>query len=287
MQPILFYLEPWQFSPTVLLACLLPAAAYARGLVLTRRAGEAAGFWQPLSFFVGVVLIYIVLQTYVDFLSQHMFWVHRLQQGILHHVAPFLVALASPWDTMARGTPRVLRERILRPLFGNRAVRLLYRFLQNPVVAPLLFVGLLYFWLIPAVHFDAMLDVDRYNAMNWSMVVDGMLFWWLMLAPRNAQGHANIAYPLRILIFFIVMVCQIVVGAYITLHGSIIYTIYALCGRAWNVSPMTDQQWGGLITWVPPSMMCVLGILVVLRRMLLEPDTRPIAGSAMASIPGR
>ncbi len=287
MQSLIFYLEPWEFSPTVLLACLLPTAAYLRGLVLTRRAGGTIGFWPPLSYFVGVALIYISLQTYADFLSQHMFWVHRLQQGILHHIAPFLVTLAAPWEIMARGTPRVLRERILRPVLGNRTVQLLYRVLQHPLVAPTIFVGLLYFWLIPSVHFTAMLDVYRYNAMNWSMVVDGMFFWWIMLAPRSAQGHASIAYPLRVVIFFIVMLFQIVLGAYITLHGSVLYTVYALCGRVWNINPMTDQQWGGLLTWVLPSMMCVLGILVVLRRMLHEPDTRPVAASAMAGVSGQ
>jgi putative membrane protein len=49
----------------------------------------------------------------------------------------------------------------------------LYRFVQGPVVAPLLFVGLIYFWLSPSIHFAAMLSLDRYQAMNWSMVIDG------------------------------------------------------------------------------------------------------------------
>jgi len=281
MPPVITYLEPWEFSPTVLLACVLPTAAYVRGLILARRAGETSGFWQPLAFFVGLGLIYAALQTYFDYLAQHMFWVHRLQHLILHHLGPFLLALAAPWGIMARGVPRGLRERVLRPLLDNRPVKTLYGFLQNPVVAPLLFVGLIYFWLAPAIHFTAMLDADRYRAMNWGMVVDGILFWWLMIAPRNANRHANISYLLRIPILFIVMILQIVLGAYISLHESMLYDVYGICGRAWAIDPMTDQQVGGLLTWIPPAMMCVLAILIVLHHIMHEPEATPQAAPMM------
>lgn len=283
MQPIIVYLEPWEFSPTVLITCILLIAAYVRGLALTRHAGGAVGFWRPLSFFVGLGLIYIALQTYFDFLAQHMFWIHRLQVLFLHHAGPFLVALAGPWDTIARGVPRGLRERVFRPIFGSRAVRSLYGFLQHPLVAPLMFVGIIYFWLIPAVHFTAMLDVNRYRIMNWSMVVDGMLFWWIMVAPLSAQGHANIPYLTRIVILIFVALLQIPLGAYITFRGSIIYNVYGICGRAWAINPMTDQQIGGLLTWIPPAMMCAVNMLVILRYMLHEQGGRPSAESTLAN----
>ena len=44
-------------------------------------------------------------------------------------------------------------------------------------MAAVLFVGLIYLWLVPTVHFRAMIDPDLYAVMNWSMViVDGILF---------------------------------------------------------------------------------------------------------------
>ncbi|MES2406743.1 MAG: cytochrome c oxidase assembly protein [Pseudomonadota bacterium] len=284
MQSIITFLRPWEFSPTVLASCALPAAAYIRGLALTKRKHEATGFWRPLSFFVGLGLIYIALQTYFDFLSQHMFWVHRLQHLILHHVGPFLVVLAAPMDMMSRGVPIRFRERILHPLWHNRVVQGIYTFLQNPIIAPVLFVGLIYFWLSPAIHFTVMLNEDRYRLMNWSMVVDGILFWWLMLAPRTTNGHANISYMKRILILFIVMIGQVLLGAYIFMHKTMLYDVYGICGRAWEISPMTDQQIGGLITWIPPSMMCVIAVLVVLRRILHEEEEIVPASPALAGV---
>lgn len=264
MQPVIYYLKPWDFSPTVLAACALPAAAYARGLVRAKRAGEAIGFWRPLAFFLGVGLIYVALQTYMDYLSQHMFWVHRLQHLILHHIGPLLLALAAPVGVMARGVPAGLYQRVLLPFWRHRLVQRLYGFIQNPVVAPSLFVGLIYFWLSPAIHFTAMLNEERYKIMNWSMAVDGILFWWLMIAPRRAQGHANVSYPVRFLVLWWVMILQILPGAYIALHHSMLYDVYDICGRAWEIDPLTDQEIGGLITWIPAAMMSVIASLVVL-----------------------
>ena len=279
MQSVITFLRPWEFSPTVLASCALPTAAYIRGLLLTKRNHEATGFWRPLSFFVGLGLIYIALQTYFDFLSQHMFWVHRLQHLILHHVGPFLMVLAAPMEMMSRGVPIRFRDQVLRPVWRNRMVQGIYSFLQNPIIAPVLFVGLIYFWLSPAIHFTVMLNEDRYRLMNWSMVVDGILFWWLMLAPRTPDGHANISYMKRILILFIVMIGQVLLGAYIFMHKSMLYDVYGICGRAWAISPMTDQQIGGLITWIPPSMMCVIAVLVVLSRILHEDEEEIVPAS--------
>ncbi len=71
-------------------------------------------------------------------------------------------------------------------------------------MAPLLIVALISFWLAPSVHFAAMLDVHLYETLNPSMAVDGILFRWLMLAPRRDQGSAPIGYPGRIVIVLLV-----------------------------------------------------------------------------------
>ncbi len=104
--------------------------------------------------------------------------------------------------------------------------------------------------------------------MNWSMAVDGILFWWLMIAPRRAQGHANINYLTRILILWWVMILQILLGAYIAMHHTLHYDVYDICGRAWANDPLTDQEVGGLITWILGAMMSIIAILAVLGYVL-------------------
>ncbi|MEJ2059412.1 MAG: cytochrome c oxidase assembly protein [Gammaproteobacteria bacterium] len=264
---IISFLTPWEFSLTVLLTCSVTVAVYVGGLWRMRRAGEAVNPWRAAAFLLGLVGIYLFLQSYLDYLSQHMFWVHRLQHLVLHHAGPFLIALSAPGAILARGAPAWMKAG-LRAIWAIPGVRLLYRIVQHPLVASLLFVGLIAFWLLPEVHFQAMLSEPRYKAMNWSMVIDGLLFWWLILAPGGEPYTPG--YGTRLLMLWGVMLPQIAIGAYIGLSNHVLYDVYSVCGRAWPIAPMTDQELGGLITWIPASMMSVLGALVLLRRILLS-----------------
>ncbi len=265
LQNIVAFMRPWEFSPTVLLVCAGSAVLYVRGL---RCAGRKAspGYWRSAAFFIGLGSVYAFLQTHLDYLSQHMFWVHRLQHLVLHHAGPFLIALSAPMETLSQGTPAWLREGVFVPLWHNPLTQSAYRLVQNPFVAPLLFTGLIAFWLIPSVHFRAMLNLARYDAMNWSMLIDGLLFWRLVVGPEKPAGLNPLGYGARILMLWAIMLPQIAIGAYIALNNSILYTIYGVCGRAWSIAPMTDQNLGGLITWIPAAMMSVIAALVLLRR---------------------
>lgn len=260
-----------------MLFCAASALFYIRGLRRAREKGSSPGFWRSTAFVVGLGTIYAFLQTHLDYLSQHMFWIHRLQHLVLHHTGPFLIALAAPLETMALGTPYWLRHRLFVPLFHNPLVLRLYRLVQNPIVAPLLFTGLIGFWLIPSIHFKAMLSLQRYDVMNWSMVVDGLLFWWLIVGPEKRTGvRKPLGYGLRMIILWAIMLPQIAIGAHIAMSNTILYTSYSVCGRAWPIAPMTDQNIGGLITWIPAAMMSVVGALVVLRRWLNDhPSEQP------------
>jgi len=266
------YLLPWQFSPTVFVTCAIVVALYVRGLRALRRGPDRVGFWRAFTFFLGVALNYAVLQTYVDFLAQHMFWIHRFQHLILHHIGPVLIVLTAPGPVLRAGIPAGLAGRRRIAAWIRRPLQLLFRVIQHPLIAPTLFVGLIFFWLTPSIHFNAMLDARRYLLMNWSMLADGLLFWWLMLAPRQAQGSAALGYGARILILTIVAVPQILLGAYIALHATPLYDIYAVCGRAWDISPIEDQQIGGLLTWIPAAMMSLVGVLVVLHHILHDSE---------------
>jgi putative membrane protein len=258
-------LTPWEFSPAVLLTCATAALLFWRGLRRRRQAGLATGVWRTLSFYVGLALTYGVMQTYVDYLSQHMFWVHRVQHLVLHHLGPFLIMLAVPHEVLGQGLPARLRDRVLLPLWRSLPVRFIYRLVQNPLVSPLLFVGLIYFWLTPSIHFSAMLSATRYQLMNWSMLVDGLLFWWLVLDPRPPHEQGSMGYPARIVMLWAIMLPQIAIGAHITFSKTVLYDVYSVCGRAWPVSPLVDQIRGGIVTWIPATMMSVLAILLVLR----------------------
>lgn len=279
------FLAPYQFSSLTVVSTVVVLVLYLRGLRVAREHGERVGTGRRIAFFTGLVLCYAVLHTRIDYYAQYVFFIHRLQHLVLHHAGPFLIALAAPWPVLALGLPAGPRERWLRPLWRHGAAQGAYRFVQHPVVAPVLFVGLIYFWLTPEIHFDAMLSLPLYHVMNWSMLIDGLLFWWLMLNPRPTGSSAVLSFGLRILVLFLIMLPQIALGAYIALSGNDLYDVYAVCGRAWPIDPATDQQLGGLFTWIPAAMMSVLGILFVITFMMRYENQAAKAGPQPGELP--
>lgn len=79
---------------------------------------------------------------------------------------------------------------------------------------------------------------------------------------------------MRILILTVVMVPMIVVGAVIGLSRHDLYPVYQICGRFFPLSPVTDQQIGGLIIWIPGSFLAVIAALLALSRAMHQSPAR-------------
>ncbi len=257
---------PWEFSPTEYFGAALALFWFGRGIVLTPVAARPP-VWRRIAFALGVAFIYAVLQTRFEYWSQHMFFLNRVQHVVMHHLGPFLLALGCDADAMRRGVPACLRR-----CARAAPVRTMLRVLQQPLLAAILFVGLFYFWLIPAVHFRAMLDARLYAVMNWSMVLDGILFWWLVLDPRPSPP-ARTSYGVRAALSFGVMFPQIALGATIAFAHTDLYPYYDLCGRLLpSVGALNDQHIGGIVMWIPPAMMSIAGMLVVIGALRRHED---------------
>lgn len=262
---------PWDFSPLVYLGTVLAGFWYVRGLVLTPVEARP-GLWRRVAFGLGVAAIYAVLQTRFEYWSQHMFFLNRVQHVAMHHLGPYLAALSWPGDTIGRGMPATVRRLVLA-----RPVVAAIRVLQQPLLAAFLFVGLVYFWLVPAIHFRAMIDPALYAVMNWSMVLDGLLFWFLVLDPRP-RPPARVSFGARAALSFGVMFPQIALGAFIALTQRDLYSYYDLCGRLFpSLGALNDQHIGGIVIWIPPAMMSVLGVVLVLNAYRLH-ETAEEAG---------
>jgi putative membrane protein len=253
---------PWDFSWAEFLATAIPLWWFLRGLAHTPTQQRPSA-WRRFSFLLGVALIYAVLQTHFDYMAQHMFFLNRVQHVVMHHLGPFLIALGGAGATLRRGMPALVRR-----LIDSRPVAVMMRIVQQRVVAVVLFTGLFYLWLIPAVHFRAMIDARLYALMNWSMVLDGLLFWTVVLDYRP-QPPARLSFGTRASMAFATTFPAIIIGYYLTSVNYDLYPSYTLCGRLFpSISALTDQHIGGIVTWVPPTMMGVIATMIVIRRFL-------------------
>jgi putative membrane protein len=261
-------IAPWDFSWIEYLGVALPLVWYIRGLLLTPRAARPHPL-RRIAFLTGVLLIYAMLQTHFVYLAQHMFFINRLQHAGMHHFGPFLIALAWPGETIAHGMPRIARR-----WCQARWLRAVLTVVQNPVVAGLLFVGLIWFWLEPDIHFHAMVSPALYSVMNLSMVIDGLLFWFFILDPRPSPP-ARHSYAIRLVTCVLVMFPQILMGSNLTFTTEPLYSYYDLCGRVFpSIGALFDQHLGGLVVWIPSSMMSSIAFMLMLNNIRVQEDRR-------------
>jgi putative membrane protein len=272
---------PWDFSWTEFATTAAALWWFGRGLARGTPL-ERPAVWRQTCFLAGLLVLYVVLQTRFLYLSQHMFFLNRVQHLAMHHLGPFLIALGWPGATIRRGMPAPLRR-----VIDHRAMRLALRIVQQPVVAAVLFVGLIALWLLPPVHFVAMIDPQLYAVMNWSMVVDGILFWSLVLDSRP-RPPARLGFGVRAILAIGVMFPQILMGSMITFSSRMLYPYYDLCGRVYpTINAMLDQHLGGIVVWIPAAMMSVIGFFVVLNNYRLHEEAEERRAGPRPNVAGR
>jgi putative membrane protein len=268
---------PFDFSWFAWLGTWLPVWWYLRGVALLP-AAERPPPWRRAAFLIGLGAIYAVLQTRYLYLAEHEFFLNRIQHVVMHHLGPFLVALGVAGMPLRRGMPAPLAR-----LVGSRATRRLLAPVQQPLVASILFVGLVGFWLIPPIHFRAMIGDRLFFIMNWSMILDGLLFWCLVLDPRPCPP-ARARYGVRGAMAWLVVLPQIAIGAAIVFAGHDIYPYYSFCGRFLpSISPLSDQIAGGIVVWIPPAMMSAIALILVINHLRLYEAALPRPGDPRAA----
>jgi putative membrane protein len=256
---------PWEFSWPEYLVTALTLAWFWRGLRVLPK-DQHPPLWRLACFVAGVLSFWIVLQTRIDYYAQHMFFVHRWAHFVLHHAGAFFIALGMSGPVVFAGMPDFLKT-----VARSRGVQGTLNVLQHPVMAPFLFVGLLYFWLIPSIHTRVMLDANLYELMNWTMAINGVMFWSLVLDSR-AKPPARFSHLLRAAMILVIELPQMVLGAILSLTEHDIYPVYTICGRVLDMTALNDQHYGGLIIWLPGTLTSFAAMIVVLVTMRLNEE---------------
>lgn len=252
------WLTPWEFSPTLIICFLLSAYLFVKGAKV-----RAISWVRHALFWIGWVMLYLSLHTHVDYFAERVFFIHRLQHVFLHHLAPLLVMAAYPGPVFWSALPIRMRQ-FLRHFFRHNSIgKWLGIICTDKYFVPFMFVFLVLVWLIPTVQFYSMLDIYLYRLMNWSVVISGLLYWWLVL-DRRSSPPAPLSPRGRIISPLLTMIPQILVGIYIALAPDDLYPLFELCGRAVPISALQDQTYGGIIMWVPAAAIESFGTIAAL-----------------------
>ena len=88
-------LTDWTLEPTVIAGLVIAALLYGRGVIYSRRHGQASRlrWWHVLAFYIGLLAIFVALESALDDYAEQVLWAHMIQHELLMMVAPPLLLL--------------------------------------------------------------------------------------------------------------------------------------------------------------------------------------------------
>jgi cytochrome c oxidase assembly factor CtaG len=118
----------------------------------------------------------------------------------------------------------------------------------------------------------------RSEPVHWlqhvSFFLAAVIFWWSVFAGGRSGERRGIA----LLSVFTTALHTTVLGVLLTFSTKIWYPTYGMATNRWELSPIEDQQLGGLIMWVPGGMVFLAAGLALAALWLKESGMRAARG---------
>ncbi len=273
----LFWSVPWSWEPTIVVPLALLLTVYTLGAV--RRNGWIILKWRHASFFSGWFALAFALTSPIHELGEQLFSAHMLQHEILILVSAPLISAAHPAATLLWAfapKQRVCVGGWIHSVESTPPVRLM----MFPLAAWLLEALALWIWHIPALYQATLISDWVHAAQHLSFFLTAILFWSALYGVgRSVMGYGTAT----VYVFGTAVHCS-ALGALLTLSTVLWYPAYLSTTQLWGLTPLEDQQLGGLIMWVPTAVVFILIGLVLFSRWIREAGNRQRHSSLQAML---
>jgi cytochrome c oxidase assembly factor CtaG len=267
---------PWSFEPFLTTLLVASALLYARGIgSLWRRAGAGRGIrkLEASRFTLGWIMLALALLSPIDGVAERSFGVHMIQHELLMVVAAPLLVLGRPLEAWAWAFPPALK-RSLAGLTHAPGLRLAWDWITEPAGAWTFHALALWAWHLPLLFAAALASQTLHVLQHACFFGSALAFWWSVFgrAGREPDG-ASIAS------LFTTMLHTGLLGALLTFAPS---AWYASQPAFLGLTPLEDQQLGGLVMWVPGSLAYLVAGLAIVARWLKAAPPRSRTGDSSA-----
>ena len=248
----------WSWSPAVSIGLAVAVLAYWRGArrvvhALDGRARVTARRLRALSFYAGIGVVCVALQSPVDTMSDQVFWSHMLQHLLLIMVAAPLLVLGGPLTPMLRGLPLGARRTVLGFAANRKWTRglggvILFALRPGPVLV--IFVADLYAW-----HWNFLFAATLQHPVvhifeHCCFLATAVVFWGQLIEQRGVR--VRLSLPQRILYCITAAGVSNILSMYFVFSPHADYPYYAaVTHRPFRISALADQQFAGALMWVP------------------------------------
>jgi len=233
---------------------------------LARRTSDPRPVHGAAAFYGGLALLALALFGPLDAWAERSFTVHMIQHEVLMlAVAPLLVT----------GRPLAHWTWAL-PVAARRRIRAFQRAWRGPGVWQAL-TGLtgacalqslaLWAWHLPAWFRAALEHPGLHVLQHATFLAAALCFWWSVLRPGPARRRA----PASIASLFVTTLTTGALGALLTFAGTPWYAEPGVV-PLFGLTPLEDQQLGGLLMWIPGgTVYTVIALVLGLRALRAGP----------------
>lgn len=244
----------WNLDPFLILILVVALAAY---LIASHGVRGGAARWRKSSFVAGWLVASLALVSPLCPLSVALFSARVGQHMILVSVAAPLIVLGCDFNPQ-RGS-------------GGRSVVSAHR---GVLLAALVYALVLWTWHAPGPYMETFVSDTAYWAMHLSLLGAA---GWLWAGMLDKAGR----HPWRTLTGALFTTIQMgFLGAFITFAPRPLYAAHSLTTAAWGLTPLQDQQLGGVIMWVPAGLLLVGALILSLSHTIQGSEARAWAHSA-------
>ena len=242
----------WHGHPSILIGVLLLQAAYIyRAGLLNRQlaGGRSVGMGQAVLFTSGMLVIFFALYSPLHDLSdKYLFSAHMVQHLLLLWVMPPLLLWGlSGW--------------MIRPAVASLRVLKVAKLVTNPPVAIAIFNGVILIWHLPVAYNGSLEYHNLHIFQHVTFMMAGVLMWWPVLSPMTELPRLSSGS--QMLYLFVQSLIPAIIGGVITFAGTVLYDYYSMAPRVWGISPLIDQQIGGLIMKTAGTIVFIIALTAV------------------------
>jgi cytochrome c oxidase assembly factor CtaG len=216
--------------------------------------------YRPSSLLAGCAVLAVVLSPPMHELSHHWFSVHMIEHELLMAVVAPLLVFGRPMPMLLRRLPRDWRRASTR-WAGQPVLRWAWLVLTGPLLAWILHTLALWLWHVPAL-FEAALHNHLIHAFQHLTFLAAALIYWASLV---ANRHGSSGYGIAVFSLFATSLQCALLGALLTLSVVPWYPDYP---------QLSDQQWAGLVMWVPAGLVYTIAGIAFLVLWLRESEMR-------------
>jgi len=180
--------------------------------------------------------------------------VHDLAEGYLYsaHMVQHMVFTLVAAPLLIAGIPAWMWRTVLSP----RPVFVAFRFFTRPVVALIVFNGLLLFTHWPEVVEASVGSELTHFTLHVLLFGSAIVVWWPVMSPLVELPA--LTPPAQMMYLFAQSLAPTIPASFLTFGHTLLYPVYGTFPRIWSISALNDQLIagllmkivGGLILWV-------------------------------------